>query len=1810
MSLFDAFNDSEAAGTLSGGDGFITTSPVDGTSYQPVMLEAGYVSAGFSQEETPIFSLDPVQFQFPARLAALAVSNEILIMALHNFHILRINLQQAHEVEDIEIPHKSSDGLIHKIFFDPTGRHLIMTTDKGENYYLYQKWTRTKQLGKLKGLVIESVAWNKTALNTSTSTKEILLGTRNGLIYETCLEASEDYLRNQERYLRQVYSVNDPSMSIFGLHFEQWPTNAKKYFVIAATATRIYQFVGNVNMSSADDRAVFDSLFNRYEQNPGFQEFPGDLSYSELSFWGQHRELQGIVQSFAWLIGPGIYTGNLVFGSQNPGDSVISNPNLLPYPATVSENDPEEVISETPISLALTEFHLILLYKDRIRAINTLNDDVVYDEPINIPPGQEVKRIVVDTIKNTFWIYTDLTLHELTITHEDRDVWKIYLSKKQYDTALQYTKDPAQRDKVLTMQANDYFEQGRWSMSAKYYAESAVPFEEVVLKFVEKDERDALKVYLLTRLERLRKSDITQRTIIATWLVEIFLSKLNQSEENILSATSEADLSNFNEQKEEIEDEFRHFLDNYQSCLHKPTTFKLISSHGRTDELLYYATLIGDYDRVIAHWISTQEWDRALEVLGKQTNLDLFYKFSPVLMANKPYETVNSWLRQTNLNPRQLIPSLLKYDASKLPEGVTANQAIRYLSQVVTSFNNTDPAIHNFLLTLYATQSSKDESALLTFLKNEGREMHYNLDYALRLCSQNDRVQSCVYIYSQMGLYEEAVNLALKHGDLELACINADKPDDDEPLRKKLWLNIAKNVIAEKKDIKTAMAFLKRSELLQIADILPFFPDFVVIDDFKDEICAALEDYNVHIDELKADMDEATKSAENIRLDIRELRNRFAVIGAMEKCDICNTSLLTRQFYVFPCQHSFHADCLINRVTQHLNTRQIRRLVDLQEQVSKEIKTTAASTQSRLASAAGTVKDVIFPSTHTVNGDDSAVFVARSEQLKEELDDIVAAECVLCGDAMIKSVDQPFIGDEPDRIVDALVSSGVCASVSKSKRIGGSTAGDTYKADIEGSKEGVKHIFLKVSPSASAYEAFHGEYKSLKGMFDAVPGICPKPLAINPAGTSPSFFATAYVNLGGSASAGDIKFARQLAQLHQKGLSPTHQYGFPCPTFCGETEQDNTWNDDWETFFRERRIRCMVDACLQRWGHDDKVAMYSKRICGTVIPKVIGTVKDAIQPVLIHGDLWGGNWSVDASTDDVVIYDPSSYYAHNEMELGMIRWMGGVGAAFYEEYHAHIPKLEPYYTERQKLYELYHHLNHWLIFGSGYKSGAVRIMKTAFMCYSVDCAEARYNPLTGTWVLCAESFSHGLLYPSKNADSAPDEEHKAETKAKVAYDSGCYLCPRNTRSSGIVNPDYTSVHVFLNDYGCVNMKNGHSRKAYDTADLLKAQFVSGYCYVLCFSPRHDLNMADLPGSAILKIVQAWKEYYLRMLEEPHVQYLQIFENKGALMGCSSPHPHQQLWATDYIPHEVTLELDAQLEYYKKHGSNLLLDYVKLELSSENSRLVDENDTFVVIVPPWATWPFETIIIAKERCSVIVDMTEKQLTDLAMILRRTTMRYDILFDQPTPYSMGVHQRQCCGREDVPAECQQLHIHFYPPLGWNGLGKKYLTGFDLVGMPTRSLMPEDAARSLRQIKLPNYSTASMAAKTLSFQDFADKNTRNELYVAIHDKVYNVTKFLEEHPGGEEVLLDEGGKDATAAFEDVGHSEEARTLLKDFYVADLRVDPAAAAAAKSKQAASKVATKAKGEANSSGSALRAFLPIVFLVGYLYYRFYYVKQ
>ncbi|KAG5647608.1 hypothetical protein DXG03_008961 [Asterophora parasitica] len=903
----------------------------------------------------PIFDLGRVQYVFPAPLIAFVVSSDMLAMGLASNVIVLIELSHSDQVIKVKIPRKPTEMSIHKLFMDPSGRHIVITSVQGENWYLYRNWKEPRRLKGFK-MVIESIAWNKAALlssSHSTSTREILIGARNGTIYEAVLDAEEDFFKSQERYLQAVFSLPERH-PITGVKFDFFPPNdPKKALVIVTTPSRIYQFVGAPDKKSDDGGRVFTGLFAGYRDNaPKILELPGNLAHSELRFYTSNPDQAlSLPKGMAWMTGPGIYHGTLNFESNS--EDFIDAAQLLPYPTTSVDAD-----AEAPQSIALTEFHFILLYKDRISGVCNLDDQLKYEESLPLKPNEEVRGLASDPVRRTYWVFTDQSLFELVVSNEDRDVWKIYLEKQQFDVALRYTKSAGQRDHVLSAQANAYFNEGRFFPAAQCYAQCSTPFEEVALKFLDAGERDALRSYLISRLERTRKGDLTQRMMLATWLVEFYLSKCNELDDLVASESVSHDVDNLQTERTILEDDLRQFFDTYKHNLDKDTVYELIQGHGRTDMYLYYANTTGDYQRVIEHWILEEDWLKALEVINRQSDLELYYRFGPVLMRQAPKETVDSWLRRPSLDPLRLIPSILQLQHTPL-DPISPNQAIRYLNHLIFEQYNTSPTVHNLLITFYVSPTSsatfdtwEDDGALLRFLSTAPSDPvtgkpYYDLDYALRLCKNAGRTQPCVHIYSRMGLWENSVELALEKGDLELAKINADMPEEDQPLRKKLWLTIARYVVQDKKDIKTAMRFLEDTDLLKIEDILPFFPDFVVIDDFKEEIAHALEGYSAHIDALKAEMDEATQTAESIKQDIVALKNRFVTIDAGEQCSVCSHLLLSRQFYVFPCRHSFHADCLIGLAKEYLPAHALRKIIALQSKLTTGDKTKTVAPQGQ-----------------------------------------------------------------------------------------------------------------------------------------------------------------------------------------------------------------------------------------------------------------------------------------------------------------------------------------------------------------------------------------------------------------------------------------------------------------------------------------------------------------------------------------------------------------------------------------------------------------------------------------------------------------------------------------------------------------------------------------------------------------------------------------------------------------------------------------------------------------------------------------------
>jgi UDPglucose--hexose-1-phosphate uridylyltransferase len=333
----------------------------------------------------------------------------------------------------------------------------------------------------------------------------------------------------------------------------------------------------------------------------------------------------------------------------------------------------------------------------------------------------------------------------------------------------------------------------------------------------------------------------------------------------------------------------------------------------------------------------------------------------------------------------------------------------------------------------------------------------------------------------------------------------------------------------------------------------------------------------------------------------------------------------------------------------------------------------------------------------------------------------------------------------------------------------------------------------------------------------------------------------------------------------------------------------------------------------------------------------------------------------------------------------------------------------------------------------------------------------RYNPLSREWVLVSP---HRTQRPWQGQVERPPREER------LRYDPNCYLCPGNPRAGGVTNPEYTRTFVFTNDFSALLPDTPEGE--YREGELLYARSERGICRVVCFSPRHDLTIAEMEREDIRTVVETWIEQYLDLAAKPFIGHVQIFENRGEMMGASNPHPHGQIWATEHIPLNVERELLAQAEYYAANGHSLLSDYVAVEVR-EGTRIVCENEHFVALVPFWAVWPFETMVVSRRAVGALPDLTPEEQAGLADILKRVTTRYDNLFEVSFPYSMGFHQRPTDGQ---PHPEWHLHAHYYPPLLRSATVRKFMVGYEMLGEPQRDITPESAAERLRDLPETHY------------------------------------------------------------------------------------------------------------------------------------------
>lgn len=951
-----------------------------------------------STDGPPILKRHKVEFTPDEAITHLAAGLNQVAIATRDKKIIIIDTAQDKQ-QDCDLSRflgaRLAQARINKLFMDPTGTFTLIclafaADGQPMENLLYVK--RLQSLARLKNHIITAVAWNNPKNN---STGAILLGTSKGLVLQTEFNHADETKffplnTGPTQYVKEVFDVGTDIGAITGIQCHPIPSNSvneKSFIIFVSTNNRLYRMVGSV--AAGVEPPPLHLIFGQNSSN--YHEVPGRLNYANLDIY----YMQSVPVRFGWLTEPGVVTGEINIHKTTFDDDDI---NIVPHsrsrdtevPMSSSTSPPiNSMVAnffEKPIAVAVTNFHVVVLFRNSIRAICVLNDATVYEEYFSNRYGN-VQGMAKDQIKNIIWIYFEKGVFRYKVVNENKNIWKIYLDQKRFDLAKKYSlNNQANFDRVICEEAQHYFKLKEYERSAEIFARSMKPFEDVSLMFMEIKCTKALKKYLMIKLELFEPAQRTQMTMTLAWLIEIIISSIS-----VVQTLPQTD-TNANE-LDELYLELEQLLENKQivDCLkeHTKLFYGIIRSYSDLETFVRVAKLIGDYEHVISYYIDLRKFDKALEMMRIVKRDEFYYQYGHILMKMMPRELVDGLMEQPNIDPSKLIPVLIQEN----PYFNKCSETIRYLEFCIKTLKTESRVIHNYLFELYARH--KDEKTLIEYLEEElvvnsdGTQTCYlDLQLCLRLSTELKLLKTSVTLYSSMDLFDEALNLALTF-DVNMAKTIANKPESDDH-QKRLWLTIAQKILTDNLNIQMATSLLRECRLLKIEDILPFFPDYTTIDFLKDAVRLSLQEYRDQIMLLKDGTFDCI--AEEIRAEIKAFRNRYSIIKYGQRCEICSRNLLSRSFYLFPCGHLFHSDCIMKEIIAiDPNYKGIEE--KLNQLTMDQPKTGYPRSQN------------IF--LNSISSQTKSTAPDNRERLMNELNEIISSECVYCGSILPTYIDKP-----------------------------------------------------------------------------------------------------------------------------------------------------------------------------------------------------------------------------------------------------------------------------------------------------------------------------------------------------------------------------------------------------------------------------------------------------------------------------------------------------------------------------------------------------------------------------------------------------------------------------------------------------------------------------------------------------------------------------------------------------------------------------------------------------------------------------------
>jgi hypothetical protein len=792
-------------------------------------------------------------------------------------------------------------GVFTKFFCEPRGNHTIFRHNKGV-YYFNIRSSKIKELFKLREVVVESIGWDEKN-NSESTTREILIGADNGNIfsYQIDYDIKSDTIKEKMTHL-----ISLKPGTIYGIGFETYNLKSSETmrYVIAVTDHHFYQFLGPTD---------FTRLFGKYKENKTMESacktFPqdGNLLRSQLQLSYKNDTLN----SFGWMTFAGFCYGQ--FGRE-AFEILVRNFVVVPY-AKIKKDGSLET-EDSPIAIAHSDYHIFLLFTDCISIISKITSNIVHTMYLN----ESIINMHYDRFKECIWLHSTKNIYKYEIEDEDRDVWKAHLEKEEFSQALAHckAKNLPFAKKVAKIYGNYLFEKGDYLNSAVIYGESDEKFEEVSLKFLVYNKYDALKIYLqCVDTERIKETDHTQKSLIATWLVEICLNEINNTNDSTARMALKNSLSELMKEKKD--------------CLDTSTVYQLLQHYGRVNEFLEFAELKKDYETVILHYINEKDIKKAITKLSDYSNsvasdktnemYNIFTRYSPIFMKYEPELTIDLLIKnfRNSVDPNKIISAIMNTEPEK------REKVVGYLSILINEAKVKDKNIHNlyiFFLSQIGTDESKKQ--LLYYLQkyadSNKENVCFEVDYALKVFSQFKIYPAQALALAIMGKYDEAIKVALDN-NFNLIAKRIAKSIEDVKMKKFLWLEIFINEIKKNNDnFNFALETMNESEVLKIEDVLPHIMGNIKIEVFKKEITQCINIYENNIQELKRDIANYNKTAENIKSDIYKVKKKHMEIRYKQCiCEICNVTVKDDNIFLFPCGHIFDANCIILTLQKYGN---------------------------------------------------------------------------------------------------------------------------------------------------------------------------------------------------------------------------------------------------------------------------------------------------------------------------------------------------------------------------------------------------------------------------------------------------------------------------------------------------------------------------------------------------------------------------------------------------------------------------------------------------------------------------------------------------------------------------------------------------------------------------------------------------------------------------------------------------------------------------------------------------------------------------